>query len=74
MPRPRRRRGDVEILEADAVVAAPGGVGGEVEREAGGGAVVLGDDRGEARRRSPAVAEQVGFGRKDGMGLAFILG
>ena len=66
--------GDVEIFEADAVVAAPGGVGGEVEGKAGGGAVVVGDEGGEAGGGSPAVAEEVGFSGLDGVGLAFEVG
>ena len=74
MPWPRRVGGDVEVFEADAVVAAPGGVAGEVEGEAGGGAVVVGDEGGEAGVGSPAVAEEVGFGGDDGVGLALVVG
>ena len=67
-------RGDVEVLKADAVVAAPGGVGGEVEGEAGWSAVVFGDDGGEAGGRSPTIAEEVGFSGDDGVWLALEVG
>jgi 3-deoxy-D-manno-octulosonic-acid transferase len=55
-------------------MTTPGGVGGEVEGKAGGRAVVIGDDGGEASGVTPAVAQQVGFGGEDGVGLAFKLG
>lgn len=55
-------------------MAAPGGVGGEVESEAGGGTVVVGDEGGEARGGTPAVTEEVGFGGENGVRFAFVLG
>jgi len=69
-----QRGSDVDVLKANAVVTAPGGVGGEVKRKAGRRAVVVGDDGGEADGLSPAIAQQVGFGGEDGVGLAFKLG
>jgi hypothetical protein len=65
---------DVEIFEADAVVAAPGAVTGEEEGESGGGAITLGHDAAEARGGAEAVAQEVGFGGEDGVGLALIEG
>ncbi len=66
--------GDVDVFEADAVVAAPGGVGGEVEGEAYGVGVELGDDGGEAGSGTPTVAEEVGFGGDYGIRGAFVGG
>ena len=51
---PAQRGRDVEVFEADAVVAEPGGVAGEEEREASGCGrfagrfAVVGDERAEA--------------------------
>src|SRR6185437_10608152 len=53
---PAQRGRDVEVFEADAVVAEPGGVAGEEEREAcgcgslAGRFAVVGDERTEADR------------------------
>ena len=71
-----------EVFDVDAGVAAPGGVVVEVERKACGDGVAglfqLGDEDVEARRGSEAgwesVAEEVGFGGVDGVGLALVLG
>ena len=56
---------DVKVFKADAVVAAPGGVAGEVESETGGGEFVffreLGDEGAEADGRG-------GRERRDGVG------
>jgi hypothetical protein len=75
---PSLGRGDVEVFEANAVVAEPGGVAGEVETEAGryGLAVLfeLGDDAMEAGGGAEAVAEQVGLGGEDGLGFALVDG
>ncbi len=69
---------DEEVFEVDAGVAAPGGVEGEVEGEGGGlGYSVfgpLGDEAGEDFLRAEAVAEEVGFGGYDGVGLALVGG
>lgn len=66
--------GDVEVFEADAVVAAPGGVAGEVKGEAGGlrdgVAGEFGYEAMEARGWAEAVSEQVGFGGEDCVGFA----
>src|SRR6202044_2456795 len=71
-------RGHVEVFEVDARVTAPGGVVVEVEGEAGrsGGACFryVGDDAVEAFGGAEAVAEQVGFGGEDGVGLALVGG
>ncbi len=71
---PAKGGGDVEVFEADAVVAAPGAVGGEEEGEAGAGAVLLCEDAAEARSGAEAVAEEVGFGGEDGVGFALVEG
>jgi hypothetical protein len=65
---------DIEIFEADAVMAAPGGVTGEAEGEAYGFVFQFGDDAGEARGGAEAVAEEVGFSGEDGVGFAFVEG
>ena len=56
------------------MVAAPGGVAGEEEREAGGRAVDVGNEGAEARGGAEAVAEEIGFGSDDGLGLALVEG
>jgi len=56
------------------VVAAPGGVAGEEEREAGGRAVDVGNEGAEARGGAEAVAEEIGFGGDDGLGFALVEG
>jgi hypothetical protein len=67
--------GYVEIFEADSVMAAPGRVAGKVQGEACGFVVVgFGYDALEAGGGTEAVAEEVGFGGEDGVGLAFIGG
>src|SRR5206468_254802 len=69
---------DIEILEVDAGVAAPGGIVVEVEGEAGGcsgvGVRQFGDDAVEAFGEPEAVAEKVGFGGVDGVGFALVGG
>lgn len=81
-----KRRRHVEVFKPDAVMAEPGGVAGEEEGEAGGLAIELGDEgavadrRGEGERgygvgrEGEAVAEQIGFGGDDGVGLALVVG
>ena len=71
---PAQRWRDVEVFEADAVMAAPGGVAGEVEGKAGGLVFAIGDKGGKARRGSPAVAKQVGFGGDDGVRSSLVGG
>ena len=80
--------GDVEVFEAQAVVAYPGGVAGEEEGEAGGvGGACLGpvgyqsaeaDGGGEGGLgvggEGEAVAEEVGFGGVDVVEGSFELG
>ncbi len=56
------------------MVSAPGGVAGEVEGEAYGLVVQLGDDRFEAGSGAEAVAEEVGFGGEDCVGFALVDG
>jgi len=53
---PAMLRVNVEVFEVDAGVAAPGGVVVEVEGEAGGGGVDLGDDAVETFGLAEAVA------------------
>ena len=69
---------DEEVFEVDAGVAAPRGVEGEVEGEGGGlGHSVFGpfgDEAGEDFLRAEAVAEEVGFGGYDLVGLALVGG
>ena len=65
---------DVEVFEVDASVAAPCGVAVEVESETCGGAVDFGDDAVEAPGGAEAIAEEVGFGGKDGVGFALVGG
>lgn len=69
-----QRGSDVDVFQANAVMAAPGGIGGEVEGEAGRDSVVVGNDGGESGRLSPAVAQKVGLGGDDRIGFAFKLG
>src|SRR5215469_4357241 len=84
---PSQRGCDVEVFEADAVVAEPGGVAGEVKREACGSRVPvlgeLGDECAEAcgtvQLRAigcerEAVAEKVGLGGDDSVGFALVGG
>ncbi len=63
---------DVDVLEAQAVVAAPGAVAGEEEREAGGSLILLGEDASEAGCGAEAVAEQVGFRGENGIRFALV--
>ena len=67
-----------EVFEVDACVAAPRGVEGKVEGEGGGldytGFGPLGDEAGEDFLRAEAVAEEVGFGGYDLVGLALVGG
>src|SRR5260370_35028103 len=69
---------DIEIFEVDACVAAPGGIVVEVEGEAGGprGVCVrqFGDDAVEALGFAEAVAEKIGFGGVDSVGVAVVGG
>ncbi len=69
---------DEEVFEVDASVAAPCGVEGDVEGQAGGlwNFVFdpLGDEAGEDFLRAEAVAKEVGFGGLDGVGLALVFG
>ena len=64
-----------EIFQVDAGAPPPGGVVVEVERKAGGFAVLgFGDQALEARVLAEAVAQQVGFGGFDRVGLPLISG
>ena len=63
---------DEEVFKVDSGVAAPGGIEGEVEGEAGGLSFPLGYEALEDRARAEAVAEEVGFGGDDGVGLALV--
>ncbi len=65
---------DVDVLEAQAVVAAPGAVAGEEKSKAGSSLIQLSDDAAEAGCRAEAVAKQVGFRGKNGVRLALVEG
>ena len=58
----------------DAVVGSPGGVVVEVEGEACGFFVDVGDEAVEAGGGAEAVAEEVGFGGQDGFGFQLVGG
>ena len=65
---------DVEVFEAQPVVAAPGAVAGEEQGKAGRDAVKVGDHATEAWDRAEAVAEEVGFGGEHGVRFALVEG
>ncbi len=67
-------RSHVEVLEAKAVVAAPGAIAGEKEGETGGGTVDFSDHAAKAWFRAEAVAQEVSFGGDDSCGFAFVEG
>ena len=67
-------RRDVDVLEAQPVVAAPGAIAGEEEGKAGSSLIQLRDDAAEAGCRAEAVAKQVGFRGENGVRLALVEG
>ena len=69
---PSLSRSDVDVLQAKAVVTAPGAVAGEEEGESGGDAVELSHHAAEARCGAEAVPEQIGFGGEHCVRLALI--
>ena len=65
---------DVDVFEAQPVVAAPGAVAGEEKGKAGRSLIQLSDDAAEAGCRAEAVAKQVGFRGENGVRLALVEG